>query len=73
MDHNLSLYGVGIRYFLCLLTGMIGGLVFSSSNILGYVLMGSAIIFFLEAILAYSPLVHILGKNNSKDGVKDFN
>lgn len=72
MEHNLSLYGIGLRYILCLFSGMIGGLTYSSSAIFGFVLLTLAVVFFLEAILAFDPILFILGKNQSKNSVKDF-
>ena len=72
MEHNLSLYGIGFRYLLCLFSGMIGGLSYSSSAIFGYVLLTLSVVFFLEAILAYDPIVALLGKNQSKNSAKDF-
>jgi hypothetical protein len=38
----------------------------------GYIGAVLCFIFFLEGILAYSPLMQILGKNNSKTAVDDF-
>lgn len=72
MEHNLSLYGIGIRYILCLFSGMIGGLSYSSSTVFGFVLLILSVVFFLEAILAFDPILFILGKNQSKNSVKDF-
>lgn len=72
MEHNMGLYGVAIRYILCLFTGMIGGLSYSSNFLVGFVLLSLAVIFFLEAILAFDPILFLLGKNNAKESVKDF-
>lgn len=72
MEHNMGLYGVAIRYILCLFSGMIGGLSYSSNPVLGIIVLTLAIIFFLEAILAFDPILFLLGKNNSKESVKDF-
>lgn len=72
MEHNLSLYGIGIRYILCLFSGMIGGLSYSSSTVFGFVLLILSVVFFLEAILAFDPILFVLGKNQSKNSVKDF-
>lgn len=73
MDHNLSLYGIAIRYILCLFSGMIGGLSYAGNNIVGYIFLTLTVVFFLEAILAYDPIVALLGKNKSKESFKDFN
>lgn len=72
MEHNLSLYGVGFRYLLCLFSGMIGGLIYASSPIFGFVLLALAVVFFLEGILAFDPILFLLGKDQSKNSVKDF-
>lgn len=73
MEHNLSLYGIGIRYILCLFAGMIGGLAHSNNVLFGYVFLTLSVVFFLEAILAFDPIVFLLGKNKAKDSFKDFN
>jgi len=72
MEHNLSVYGVALRYALCVIFGMIGGLLYSSMTVLGIVLALLSVMFFLEAILAWSPLVYFMGKDNSKKAVDDF-
>lgn len=72
MEHNLSLYGVGMRYVLCLFSGMIGGLMYSGSPLFGTILLISSVVFFLEAILAFDPILYVMGKNQSKNSVKDF-
>ena len=74
MDHNLNLYGIAIRYILCLFSGMIGGLSYSGNQVVGYIFLTLAVVFFLEAILAYDPIVAIFSKTNkAKESFKDFN
>ncbi|MGB0885747.1 MAG: hypothetical protein ACPGVH_05045 [Chitinophagales bacterium] len=72
MEHNLSLYQIAIRYFLCLMCGMIGGLSYSGSKTIGLVFLTLTVVFFLEAILAFDPIVALLGKGNAKAAKKDF-
>lgn len=73
MEHNLGLYGIGIRYILCLFSGMIGGLVYPTSFIIGFIFLSLTVVFFLEAILAFDPIVHFMGKGKAKEAVEDFN
>jgi hypothetical protein len=72
MEHNLNIYQIGVRYILCLFSGLIGGLLYDAIPMAGYIGAVLCFIFFLEGILAYSPLMQILGKNNSKTAVDDF-
>lgn len=72
MEHNLNIYQIGVRYILCLLTGMIGGLLYDIIPMAGYVGATLCFFFFLEGILAYSPLMHFMGRNDSKTAVDDF-
>lgn len=73
MEHNLSPYGIGFRYILCLFSGMIGGLSYSSNFLIGLVFLSLSVVFFLEAILAFDPIMHLLKKNTSKKAVEDYN
>ena len=73
MDHNLNVYQIGLRYFLCLMCGMIGGLSYAGSNIFGLVFLTLSVVFFLEGILAFDPIFALLGKGDAKSSKKDFN
>jgi len=72
MEYNLSIYGVGIRYVLCAICGVAGGLTYISSAMIGIPLLLLSVVFFLEGILAFSPLSYLMKKNTSKDAIDDF-
>lgn len=72
MEHNLNIYQIGVRYILCLFTGMIGGLLYQYFPLVGYIGAVLCFFFFLEGILAFSPLMYFMGKDDSKTSVDDF-
>ena len=72
MDHNLSIYGIGMRYILSIICGVIGGLIYSSNAMIGIPLLTLSVVFFLEGILAFDPIMSLLGKNSAKSAVDDF-
>ncbi len=72
MEYNLNIYGIGLRYALCIVCGVIGGLTYTPIAMIGIPLLLLSVVFFLEAILAFSPLMYILKKDDSKTAVDDF-
>lgn len=72
MEHNLNIYQIGIRYILCLFSGLIGGLLYDSIPMAGYVGAVLCFFFYLEGILAFSLLKYFMGKDDSKTAIDDF-
>lgn len=72
MEYNLNIYGVGLRYTLCIILGMIGGLIYISNAAIGIPMLILSVIFFLEGILAFDPILYLMKKDQSKDAVDDF-
>ncbi len=72
MEYNLNIYGIGLRYALAGISGIIGGLMYIPNAMIGIPLLVLSVVFFLEGILAFDPIVHLLGKDQSKTAVDDF-
>jgi len=72
MEYNLNIYNVGVRYVLCAICGVVGGLLYASNAFIGIPILILSVIFFLEGILAFDPIYYFLKKNTSKDVVDDF-